>query len=495
MERVRMIRKMACTGFLVILVASVSMAILLAFIQAGGIHAAGIPEKNAILVAARDSPESAKALADYICDGVADQVEIQQAIDASRSRGMIVSLAEGTFILDGDLVVPDDTTIEGKGDTRTHLHWISGRLTAYGGENIVLRDFETCGTGAIFFFNCSHVKVHDVTARIDNSLGGGAFFVWVQNSVSEDIEFVNCKAIDCGRMGFMNDGEGARRLIRDIRYINCQAINSGRHERFAPYGEWTTGFAIAENNDLADAVLTGCLAEGSFESGFHVEDAPTVTNLVFRNCISRNNGQKPDAFYNPSEESHGLHFGSGYWVQGETTLYNCVSEGNGNAGFSAGPGVRLYSCTDDGSAVGFRLVETHDVYIEDCVSRNAGSYGVYALEAERVVAEGLEILDPAGFDGSGSFFGTTAHPVVDSRFDIVGRNSETIRTIYGEGCRDVTFTGVIRTDHREPVVIARGAGVDTRGLQVEAKEEIASPGQDGGCGLKNFLIRIITAFL
>jgi len=45
------------------------------------------------------------------------------------------------------------------------------------------------------------------------------------------------------------------------------------------------------------------------------------------------------------------------------------------------------------------------------------------------------------------------------------------------------------------VVIARGAGVDTRGLQVEAKEEIASPGQDGGCGLKNFLIRIITAFL
>jgi len=68
MEKVRMIRKMACTGFLVILVASVSMAVLLAFIQAGGIHTAGIPEKNAILVAARDSPESAKALADYICE-------------------------------------------------------------------------------------------------------------------------------------------------------------------------------------------------------------------------------------------------------------------------------------------------------------------------------------------------------------------------------------------------------------------------------------------
>ncbi|MBP7410446.1 MAG: hypothetical protein KA818_02730 [Methanoculleus sp.] len=490
-----MIRKMACTGILVILVVCVSMTALFAFIQAGGIHAAGVGEKNVILVAAHDSPEAAKVLADYTCDGIADQVEIQQAIDASRARGAAVSLAEGTFNLDGDLVVPGNTLIEGKGETRTRLHWMSGRLTAYGGENIVLGNFETCGTGAIFLFNCSHVRVHDVVARVDDSLGGGAFFVWVQNSISEDIEFVNCKAIDCGRMGFMNDGEGSPRLIRNIRYINCQAINSGRYARFTPYGEWTTGFAIAENNDLADAMLTACLAEGSFESGFHVENAPRITNLVFRDCISRNNGQKPDAFYNPSEESHGLHFGSGYWVQGGTTLYNCVSGGNGNAGFSAGPGVRLYNCTDDGSAVGFRLVETRDVYLKDCTSRNAGAYAVYALEAEGIVAEGLNILDPAGFNGNGSFFGTIAHPVINSRFDLIGQNDGTVRTIYCEGCRGVTFTGVIRTGHPDPVVITRGEGIDTRGLQIEAGGEIADPGRDGGCGLKNFLIRIITAFL
>ena len=490
-----MIRKMACTGFLVLLVVCVSTTAVLAFIQAGGTYTGPAPEKNAILVAAHDSPEASKMLADYTCDGIADQVEIQQAIDASRSGGAAVVLAEGTFNLSGNLVVPGNTLIEGKGDTLTRLRWTAGRLTAYRGENITLRNFETSGTGAIFLFNCNHVWVHNITARVDASLGGGAFFVWVQDGVSEDIEFVGCKAIDCGRMGFMNDGGGSPRLIRDIRYIDCQAVNSGRYARFTPYGEWTTGFAIAENNDLADAVLTGCLAEGSFESGFHVEDAPEITNLIFRDCISRDNGQKPDTFYNPSEESHGLHFGSGYWVQGGTTLYNCVSGGNGNAGFSVGPGARLYNCTDDGSRVGFRLVDTHDVSLEDCSSLNAGAYAVYAIEAERVVTEGLKMIDPAGVDGNGAFFGTAAHPVLNSRFDIIGRNGGAIRTIYSEGCRDITFTGVIRTDHPDPVVITRGEGVDTRRLQILAGEEIPDPGRDGGCGLKNLLMRIITGFL
>lgn len=475
-----------CTGIFVLLAVFMSTMAPLAFIYADNTYAA--PANNTIVVAAHDSPEESKILADYTCDGTADQVELQQAIDAFPSGGATLSLTEGTFNLNGILLVPGDILIEGKGDTRTHLRWTSGRLIAYWGENITLRDFETEGTGAIVFFNCSHVRVHNVTARVDNSLGGGAFFVWVQNSISEDIEFINCKAIDCGRMGFMNDGEGFPRLIRDIRYINCQAVNSGRYARFTPYGEWTTGFAIAENNDLADAVLTGCLAEGSFESGFHVEDAPEITNLVFRDCISQNNGKKPDAFYNPSEESYGLHFGSGYWVQGGTSLYNCVSEGNGNAGFSAGPGVRLYNCTDDGSAVGFRLVETHDVYLENCTSLNAGAYAVYALEAERVVTEGLNMTDPAGVDGNGSFFGTITHPVLNSLFDIVGRSCGGVRTIYSDGCRDLTFTGVVRTDHPDPVVIKRGEGIDTRGLQVLA-------GAESGCGLENLLTRYITVIL
>jgi hypothetical protein len=488
-----MIRNVVCAGILAILVICAGVMSSGCPGPDGNGHAPPVPGDGGILVAAHDSPAESKMVADYLCDGAGDQAEIQSALNALGSAGGTVTLADGTFHLGGNLNIPGNVVLEGQGPGATRLEWSSGLMQCQGKENFVLRDFTTTGTGAIFIYNCDHVKVHNVTATVDNSRWGGAFTLWVSSDVMEDIEFANCRAVDCGRMGFMNDGEGSPRLIRDIRYIDCEAVNSGRYSRFSPYGEWTTGFAIAENNDLADTVLVGCVAEGSFESGFHIEDAPEITNLVFENCISRYNGQKSDGFYNPSENTHGLHFGSGYWVHGGTTLYNCVSEGNGNAGFSVGPGTSLYNCTDDGSAVGFRLVDTRDAYLEDCTSRNAGAYAVYALEAENVATKSLQMIDPGGVNGNGAFFGTVAHPVVASRFDIVGRSGGDIRTIYGEGCRDIVFTGVIRTDHPEPVVVKRGDGVDTGGLEI-----MAGPGDpDRNCagGLKCLLLRIIKAFL
>ncbi|MFO8012131.1 MAG: hypothetical protein R6X20_02380 [Phycisphaerae bacterium] len=53
-----------------------------------------IPE---ILVAANDAPQSVKDIADYVCDGTDDQVQIQNAFDALASTGGIVQLSQGTF--------------------------------------------------------------------------------------------------------------------------------------------------------------------------------------------------------------------------------------------------------------------------------------------------------------------------------------------------------------------------------------------------------------
>ncbi|NLA31636.1 MAG: hypothetical protein GX880_07425 [Methanomicrobiales archaeon] len=488
-----MIWNIAHTGILVVLVICVGMMAFGWLDQDGNGHASRIPRGGSILIAAHDSPTESKMVADYLCAGAADEIEIQNALNAFGSAGGTVTLARGTFYLSGDLEIPGSVIFQGGGPDVTRLEWSSGIMRCREVQDILLRDFTTTGTGAVFIQNCDRVKVHNVTATVDNSRWGGAFTLWVSSDIMEDIEFVNCRAIDCGRMGFMNDGDGSPRLIRDIRYIDCEAINSGRDSRFSPYGEWVTGFAIAENNHLADTILVGCVAEGSFESGFHTEDVPEVTNLVFENCISRYNGQKSDSFYNPSENTHGLHFGSGYWVQGETMLSDCISEGNGNAGFSVGPGVSLYNCTDDGSAVGFRLVDTRDVYLEDCTSLNAGAYAVYALEAENVTTKHLQMIDPGGVDGNGAFFGTAAHPVTTSRFDVVGRCSEEIRAIYGEGCRDLIFTGVVRADHPEPVFIKRGDGLDTTGLEIRSGS--MNPARNSTNPLRDLLVRIILMFI
>lgn len=130
--------------------------------------------------------------------------------------------------------------------------------------------------------------------------------------------------------------------------------------------------------------------------------------------------------------------------------------------------VHFCKCTDDGSAVGFWLFETHDIFLEGCASLNAGAYAVYALEASGVTVENLHMVNPTGVNGNSTFFGTAAHPVLSSWFDIFGKNSADVRPIYGEGGQDITFSGVIRTDHPEPVVIRGGRDIDTSRLQILA---------------------------
>ena len=485
-----------------------------------------VQASSALVVAASDSPELSKAQADYTCDGIADQIEIQQALDALGTRGGTVSLTEGTFHLSGNLNIPSNVIFEGQGSDATWLEWSAGRVVSDGKENIVLRDFKTTGTGAIFLANCNHVRVHNITAIVDDSDHGGAFYLYACYNIMEDVEFVNCKAIDCGRPGWQNCGEGSPKIIRDVRYIDCEAINCGRYSRFAPYGQWTCGFILTENVDIEDLEVVRCYAEGSFESGFHFEAAPSKKHIVLRDCISKSNGQKPDNYYNPDTGTYGCMFGSGFWLHGDVTLinctaennqkcgyavwspsseinhksnspdcannasslpeiadldyqaqegtalYNCISKGNEGAGFSSmDPNVHFHKCTDDGSTVGFWLFETHDIFLEDCASLNARAYAVYALETSGVTVENFHMVNPTGVNGNGTFFGTVAHPVLNSWFDVFGQNSVDVWPIYGEGGQNITFSGVIRTDHPEPVVIRGGRDIDTSRLQILAGME------------------------
>jgi hypothetical protein len=59
-----------------------------------------ITRSATIVIAASDSSAKSKAQADYVCDGIDDQVEIQAAIDALPSSGGSILLLEGTFLLD-----------------------------------------------------------------------------------------------------------------------------------------------------------------------------------------------------------------------------------------------------------------------------------------------------------------------------------------------------------------------------------------------------------
>lgn len=74
---------------------------------------------GAHFVAASNSPAADKAMADYVCDGTADNVEIQAAIDAVKAQGGgVVLLSAGNFNLAATLNVTGNTD-EDNADTLT----------------------------------------------------------------------------------------------------------------------------------------------------------------------------------------------------------------------------------------------------------------------------------------------------------------------------------------------------------------------------------------
>ncbi|WP_243670103.1 hypothetical protein [Methanoculleus chikugoensis] len=101
-----------------------------------------------IIVAASDSSAASKAGADYICDGIDDQYEIQAAIDAlPPARGGTVQLTEGTFKCSGNILPGSYTTLSGQGDERTTLIFTNNGLIWLKNDSIALEGFRATGSG------------------------------------------------------------------------------------------------------------------------------------------------------------------------------------------------------------------------------------------------------------------------------------------------------------------------------------------------------------
>ncbi len=106
------------------------------------------------VVAASNSSAVGKAIADYVCDGGSDQIEINAALSALGSTGGRVLLLEGTFIVDGPINVPSNATLAGQGwgtvikikdALNADVKVVQNADQTNGNTNIVLRDFAIDG--------------------------------------------------------------------------------------------------------------------------------------------------------------------------------------------------------------------------------------------------------------------------------------------------------------------------------------------------------------
>ena len=127
-----------------------------------------LPRRSAtIIVAASDSLD--KGRADYVCDGVADQVEIITAIDNLPAGGGKVVLLEGTYKINDTIGINKaNVTIEGQGKNTKIKETgnVSPMIQAVGRDYTIIKmiALESIGedvTG-ISFTNQNHCKIENV---------------------------------------------------------------------------------------------------------------------------------------------------------------------------------------------------------------------------------------------------------------------------------------------------------------------------------------------
>ncbi|PKL57047.1 MAG: hypothetical protein CVV35_02030 [Methanomicrobiales archaeon HGW-Methanomicrobiales-6] len=444
-----------------------------------------------LTVAASDSTELSKNQADYVCDGVDDQAEIQAALAALPDGGNVV-LTEGTFNCAGVIAPPAGTTLSGQGPDATNLVFTNDGRISVDQESITLDGFHIEGSGyssgvkwlGVMTIRASHAKIHNIEGTADTSIQAVYLLIHdpaVYAPTLEDVEFINCKAVDTGTYGFIHNAWGSsNKVIKDVRYDNCQAINCGSKGAFNP---WITGFDFAELNDMDGLRVTNCLAEGNLESGFHFEFDPTVTDAVLENCVSKNNGQKPYPTVPYKQSDMSTHyFGCGYYAPNcDVTFKNCTAESNSLYGFYATNGGKLYDCVDKDTGAGktdytyrkpagYYSIPSRSadpaLVLENCTSIDSHGYGLQVDLASNIRIENFELVNPAGIDGKGASLGGTNGQFSNAEVDIHASGDRAETLVWAKNNQNVQYTGDVTSASEKAFLVEGGENVRTEGMAV-----------------------------
>jgi len=462
------------------------------------------PVSNVLWIAAGNSSAADKAQADYICDGSNDHEEIQSALNKLPSIGGVINLHSGTFHCAGIITPKSGSIIKGKGESETYLKFTNDGRINVDNEYVTLDGFNIQGSGysegvkwlGVLTVRASHSKIHNITGTADASIQ--AVFLLIHDPtvyapILEDIEFINCKAVDTGTYGFLHNAWGTvSKVIKNVRYDNCQAINCGRYGAFNP---WVTGFNFAELNSIEGLRVKNCLAEGTLESGFHFEFDPMKKDCILENCVSRNNGQKPYPTkpYDQSDKST-HYFGCGYYApNADVTFRNCTAEGNSMNGFYTTNGGKLYNCIEKETGIGrsdfsYRVPAGYyslpsrsvnpSLVMDSCKSVDSRGYGIQVDLANNVIIRNFQLIDPSGYNGKGSSFGGTHNVFENSEVNIYASGDRVETLIWAKNNINTVFSGKIVSNSTKPFLIegSRTSNVLVKDMEIISNVFLPGPG-------------------
>lgn len=273
------------------------------FASPNAISAIGAFHVGGLFVAASDAPDAQKAAANYVCDGTADQVEIQAALDALSSGGRLV-LSEGTFYCTAILTLYSNQVIVGQGKYRTTLKWANGAGAMAGSGGAA-----TDGHGLLFIDSLTNVEIRDLGVDCNyanqspttcNSNGiyihGPSSNVWVQFCFIQGANAGSNGDFGNGvRISALNQGNKCDRIHIDFNeFYNILASNAVQFSMFPEHCsanfnsvrscthgiDWSTGSFNECNNNIVQDLL----ASSSVALGMNYCNESTMNGNVTENC-------------------------------------------------------------------------------------------------------------------------------------------------------------------------------------------------------------------
>lgn len=282
------------------------------------------------LVASSTAPESVKAKADFVGDGLQDQLAIQQAVDAAFALGGgIVQLSTGVFHTTAPVTLHPAVTLQGvhgdqifNPDQAISLSYIQPSATFIGGAAIVLlgqlaggyteKSAEQRVRHLTINGDESPVDVHGIQGSdyihgvtledvgIVRPTGKGIYtftengsqpFSWtmrrvmVDNSVGVGIHLINHS--DFTGIDVISIGAGSDNFILsnmpNSRMTNCRAEWSEGHG-YKIEGNWGTG------SGSGGMVFTGCSTDRNFANGFDITSTGNAP-ISLIGCYTRRDGR------------------------------------------------------------------------------------------------------------------------------------------------------------------------------------------------------------
>ena len=274
------------------------------------------------VVAASDSQD--KEQADYVCDGISDDIEIQAAIDALPSGGGVVALLEGTYIIDGVptvspeyrsiIILKDSVSVVGSG-FNTILKLADGYTATVGGI-IGNSEYPT------FYDN---VRIDNLKVNGNKSgTYGSQVGIYLHNADDSMVE--NCSVIKCTGSGIQLYANSHRCTVQNnivqeskmgihlASVFNCVVVGNTVQDS----GYYNIWLDRAHHNTIARNTLLG--------SNYGIGLARSSSNnTIVNNTIEKPRGHgieiKAELF------SYELGDGAKNNVISENSIYYCGGDG------------------------------------------------------------------------------------------------------------------------------------------------------------------------